>query len=82
MTEQHREGREYVVCPECASEVLLDGHEFATDPEWWNGLYTTDIGQTWLGFMCDWEPCLAAFDAVIFRPEPAAPTSAPEEPTP
>lgn len=68
MSEQHREGREYVACPECASEVLLDGHPFAGDPAWWEDLYSADVAQTWLGFVCDWDLCLATFDAVVFRP--------------
>lgn len=71
MTAQHREGHEYVVCPDCASEVLLDGHEFATDPTWWDDMYTSDVGQMWIEFVCDWEPCLATFAAVVFRPAAA-----------
>lgn len=60
MTEElHREGFEYVVCPECGSEILTEGIEL----DW--GLITSDTYS--LSFWCDWEPCSADFWSEIQR---------------
>ncbi len=60
--EGYREGREYVVCTECRSHILIGESHLA----WFDDYEDDDII---VGFTCDWEPCLEDFSARVLRPQ-------------
>lgn len=61
----YEEGHEYVVCPECRSHILLCERESWLDPAW-DG--EADPAEMSCALTCDWEECLADFDAIVQPP--------------
>ena len=55
MSRHYREGHEYAVCVACKSHLLIEEElrESLDEP-------------TYTALTCDWEPCRADFDAVVY----------------
>jgi hypothetical protein len=71
----HSEGHEYVVCPECASEILLEERGEYIDRAYWGDEIDdaasgedVDAEAIVLGFTCDAWSCEADFDATVRPP--------------